>query len=343
MTVTTWQGAPPAGRLIFVGGVHEALPALAALLNGPAEVVEVVTLPPGRAGTSGFVDLEPLASAYGARVRRCADLNAADSVEQVRRQAPDLIVVAGWTRLLSAELLAVPRRGCVGFHASLLPRFRGRAPVNWAILRGETVTGNTMMYLDAGADTGDIIDQRAVPIGPGDTCATVYARVADAGAGMLRRHLLALLAGTAPRRAQGPPDGPPLARRTPAMGITDWDRPARAVHDWIRALTLPYPGAFTFWAGRQVMLWASDGPRDGTRGAPGEVLSRGADGLRVGTAGGSVLVTSVSYAGAAPEPAGAWARRNGLRAGARFERVDRMTAAWALGLGPEPRLAPVAG
>jgi methionyl-tRNA formyltransferase len=127
------------------------------------------------------------------------------------------------------------------------------------------------------------------------------------------------------------------------MGITDWNRPAGAVHDWIRALTAPYPGAFTFWAGRQVMLWASSGPDNGTGGAPGEVLGVGARGIRAGTAGGSVLVSAVSDPGASPEPAGAWAGRNGLRAGGRFDPVDPVTAAWALGLGPEPELAPVAG
>jgi methionyl-tRNA formyltransferase len=348
------QGERPAGRVVFVGAVHEATSALGALLSGPAEVAEVVTLPAGRAGAvSGYVDLEPLASAHGVPVWRCADLNAPESVEHVRRLRPDLIVVAGWTRLLSAELLAVPRRGCVGFHASLLPRYRGRAPVNWAILRGETVTGNTMMYLDAGADTGDIIDQRPVPIRPDDTCATVYARVAEAGAYMLRRHLPALLGGTAPRRPQGPADGPPLVKRTPRMGITDFSRAARAVHDWIRALTEPYPGAFTFWNGRKVMLWASAEPAEapgaggrgghgepGVRGGPGEVLGSGPRGLLVGTADGSVLVTAMSDPGAPPEPAGEWARRNGLRAGDRFDAVDRATSDWVLGLAPEPPATP---
>ena len=183
-------------RVIFVGTVHEAVPALGVLLDSGAEITEVVTLPAERAAsTSGFVDLEPLARAHGIEARRCADINSADSVRHVRELRPELMVVTGWTRLLSAELLSVPPRGVVGFHASLLPRYRGRAPVNWAILRGEATTGNTMMYLDAGTDTGDIIDQQAVPIGADDTCATVYAKVGEAGADMLGRHLQALLDG----------------------------------------------------------------------------------------------------------------------------------------------------
>jgi methionyl-tRNA formyltransferase len=325
------------GRVIFVGAVHEAVPALGALLGSGAEIVEVVTLPVERsASTSGFVDLEPLALAHGIAVRRCADINSAESVRHVRELRPDLMVVTGWTRLLSAELLGVPPRGVIGFHASLLPRYRGRAPVNWAILRGETVTGNTMMYLDAGTDTGDIIDQQTVPITPRDTCATVYARVGEAGADMLRRHLPGLLDGTAPRRPQGPGEGPPLPKRTPEMGITDWNRPDRAVHDWIRALTLPYPGAFTFIAGRKLMLWASavDDSRAGR--AAGEVLGYDKDGVRVATAHGVIMLTSVSDVGDAPEPALAWASRNGLRPGDEFEPVPPGTAAWALGRGPRP-------
>jgi methionyl-tRNA formyltransferase len=314
------------------------VPALGVLIDSGAEITEVVTLPAERAaGTSGFVNLEPLAQAHGIPVRHCADINCAESVQRVRDLRPDLIVVCGWTRLLSAELLGVPPRGVIGFHASLLPRFRGRAPVNWAILRGETVTGNTMMMLDAGTDTGAIVDQRTVPITPDDTCATVYAKVGEAGAEMLRRQLPALLAGTAPRRPQGPADGPPLPKRTPGMGITDWNRPARAVHDWIRALTWPYPGAFTFTGERKVMLWAATPDAATARGAaPGEVLGCDEAGVRVATADGTILLTSMSDAGDPPGVAAAWAARGSLQPGARFEPVPPEVAAWALGLGPKP-------
>jgi methionyl-tRNA formyltransferase len=325
------------GRVAFVGAVHEAVPALGVLIDSGAEITEVVTLPAEReAATSGFVDLEPLAAAHGIPVRRCADINSAESVQRVRDLEPDLMVVCGWTRLLSAELLAVPPRGVIGFHASLLPRFRGRAPVNWAILRGETETGNTMMMLDAGTDTGDIVDQQTIPITPGDTCATVYAKVGEAGAEMLRRQLPALLAGTAPRRPQGPGDGPPLPKRTPGMGITDWNRPARAVHDWIRALTWPYPGAFTFAGDRKVMLWAATPEGTSTTQRPGEVLGCAENGVRVATADGTILLTSASDAGDPPGPASAWFARSGLGPGDRFEPVPPETAAWALGLGPKP-------
>jgi methionyl-tRNA formyltransferase len=339
------MSGPPdagAGRLVFVGAVHEAEPALAALFDNSAEIAEVVTVPaePGHR-PSGYVDLEPLARAHGTPVRRCADINAAEQVDHFRQLAPDLVVVVGWTRLLGPDLLAIPSRGCIGFHASLLPRYRGRAPVNWAIIRGESETGNTMMFLDAGTDTGDIVDQRRVPIGTDDTCATVYARVADAGADMLVEHLPAILNGSAPRRRQGPGDGEVLRKRTPQMGITDWSRTSRSVHDWIRALTAPYPGAFTFLAGRQVMLWASDmSVGDLAGGLPGEVLSSGADGVRVATADGSINVTAMSDPGNPPQPARVWALASGLHPGDRFDGVEESVAQWALGLANAPVVVP---
>ena len=157
------------GRILFVGAVHEAEPALRSVLNAAAEVVGVYTFSEKVASrTAGFVDLEPLAREAGVPVFRTANLNSPKGIQRVRELAPDLVVAVGWTRLLGDELLAIPPRGCVGFHASLLPRHRGRAPVNWAILRGERETGNTMMFLAPGADTGDIIDQRPVTIDPDD-------------------------------------------------------------------------------------------------------------------------------------------------------------------------------
>ena len=286
---------------------------------------------------SGAADLPGLARAAGVPLLCEGDLNSPAAVARVRALDPDLMVVVGWTRLLGPELLSVPRHGCVGFHASLLPRHRGRAPVNWAILRGETVTGNTMMMLDPGVDTGDIVDQRAVSIGPDDTCATVYDRVARAGADMLLAHLSGLLTGTAPRRPQDPAEGDVLPRRTPGMGVIDWARPAPAVHDWVRALTTPYPGAFGTLDGERVMVWRTRPPRgDEPGGPPGTVLGVVPSGVRVATRGGSVLVTAMSGPDRPPQPAAHWSRQTGLEPGARFETVPPAVARWVLGEGPRP-------
>jgi methionyl-tRNA formyltransferase len=336
------QAAPTArGRVVLIGAVHEALPALEALLRLDVRVAGVVTAPAAAAARlSGHVDLAGPLAGRDVPVLRPEDANHPDAVEQVRVLRPDLLVVVGWSRLIGPELLAVPPRGCVGFHASLLPRGRGRAPVNWAIIRGAGATGNTMMLLAPGADTGAVLAQRRIPIGPHDTCADVYAAVGRAGAELLAEQVPLLLAGRArpvPQREDAATWWP---RRTPEMGVTDWNRPAAAVHDWIRAQTRPYPGAFTSRDGRRVMLWGSAPPGPGEpAGPPGEVLAADLGGLRVGTAGGSVLVTTAGDPGGPVEPAGLWYRRQGWRAGEAFDPVDPAVSAWAqgrTGSGPVP-------
>lgn len=329
-----------AGRILFVGAVHEAQPALRALLDIQATVVAVFTLSERLAArTAGAVDLAPTASASGVPVFRTENLNLPEEVERVRALSPDLIVAVGWTRLLGAELLGIPARGCVGFHASLLPRHRGRAPVNWAIIRGDAVTGNTMMFLEEGVDAGDIIDQRPVIIEPDDTCATVYTKVAAAGALMLRTHLPALLAGEAPRRPQDHDGADLLPKRTPEMGVTDWDRPARAVHDWIRALTHPYPGAFSHIDDRKLFIWRSAVPdAGGAEAPPGTILGIEGQAIRVATSDGSLRVLRMQEEGAPEESAVSWYRRQGPATERRFRPVDAATSQWALGFqgGREP-------
>jgi methionyl-tRNA formyltransferase len=246
-------------------------------------------------------------------------------------------VVVGWNQIVRPELLAVPHRGCVGFHASLLPRHRGHAPVNWAILRGETETGNTMMLLDPGVDTGDIVDQTRIAIDPGDTCASIYDRVGQTGARMLVSHLAELLDGRAPRHAQSRDKDRPLPRRVPEMGVIDWNRPAREVHDWIRALTDPYPGAFTFLRGKTVMVWEARRPSHNEPvGEPGVVLALGADGLRVGVHAGSIVLNRMSDAGSRPSDAADWAAHARVSVGTRFDPVAPTILAWARSGGPRP-------
>ena len=295
----------------------------------------------GSRALSGGVDLGPRAVAAGVDVIRTEDVNGHETVAALRERDPDLVIVVGWTRLLGDELLALPRRGCVGFHASLLPQHRGRAPVNWAILRGETTTGNTMMMLAPGADTGDIVDQRVVPIDLDDTCGSVYRKIAAAGADMLDAHLPSLLDGTVRRRPQDARAGDLLPKRVPEMGAIDWDTSARAVHDWVRAMTAPYPGAFATIDGTRVMVWRTRAPLTGEpAGDPGRILAVEEDGVRVGTGGDSVVVTCLSDPGGATDmPATDWCALRGLRVGDRFTLVDSATARWCRGEGPRPEAA----
>lgn len=334
MTMTPLSNGRAAGpaRVVVIGAVHEALPVLEAVIGSDlVTLAGVLTLTRrGTRSVSGAVDLQSAAVRAGAEVLRDDDPNSARALAWVGMLEPDLLVVVGWSQLIGSTLLAMARCGCVGFHASLLPRDRGHAPVNWAILRGESRTGNTMMLLDRHADTGDIVAQTVIPIGPDDTCATVYAEVGRSGARMLLEHLPALLDGSVRRTPQTCDGGEMLPRRVPDMGITDWTRSRREVHDWVRALTKPYPGAFTLLGGRRVMVWETRLESEpGPWGGPGEILRADRDGIQVGVGDGSILVTRVSEVGRSPRHARRWLFQARVPVGAVFEPVAPDIAQWA--------------
>jgi methionyl-tRNA formyltransferase len=172
------------------------------------------------------------------------DPNDPAFVARIATLAPDFLFSFYYRRMLSPALLATARHGALNLHGSLLPRYRGRAPVNWAVLNGEVETGATLHYMTARPDAGDIVAQRAVAIGPDETGREVQDRVAAAGAALLDEVLPALLAGTAPRRPNDLTAGSYFGGRTPDDGRIDLAWPAKRVHDLVRAVAPPYPGAF---------------------------------------------------------------------------------------------------
>lgn len=253
--------------------------------------------------------------------------------------APDLLVVIDGRRPVSPELLATIRLGGVGIHPSLLPDYPGPDAVNWAILRGEMTTGVTMFLLDAHGTRGRVVAQRVVRIGPNDTCAELYARTDEASAQLLVEQLPALLSGIAPPEALAlDPRIPHLPLRTPDMGVVDWTSSGRMVHDWVRALTLPFSGAFSVLDERRVMIWATrlPAPREPV-GPPGEVIGFDRGGVRIGVQAGSIIVSRMSYSGNPPAPAALWCRVTGVDVGARFELVPADHAARARGAGVQRR------
>jgi methionyl-tRNA formyltransferase len=168
--------------------------------------------------------------------------------------APDFIFSFYYRQLLPAALLGMARRGALNMHGSLLPHFRGRAPVNWAVLRGATETGATLHYMVAQADAGDIVDQQAVPILENDTAYEVFSRVTDAAETILARSLPKLVAGTAGRLPQNLALGEYCGRRRPEDGRIDWSRPAREIHNLVRAVAPPFPGAFAHIGGERWLI-----------------------------------------------------------------------------------------
>lgn len=308
-------------RTVFVGAVEEGRRCLEAMLAWGEPFAGFVTLKEEVAReTSGAVPFDDLAERHGVPLLKVRDLNHPNNVERLRAMSPDLLLVIGWTRLIGPEILKLPRLGCIGFHASLLPRYRGRAPVNWAIINGETETGNSMFFLDGGVDTGDLIAQRRIPIAASDTCATLYEKVAASAVEMLRENLPLLKEGRAPRTPQDHALATVMPRRRPEDGLIDWEKDSAALDRWVRALTHPYPGAFTQEGGRRVLVWRAS-RREGGGGAPGEVTALSSRGVDVATGGGGVLrLESIQFEGQDERPAAevaeAAAWRPGLRLGA---------------------------
>jgi methionyl-tRNA formyltransferase len=211
----------------------------------------------------------------------------------------DLIIVIGWCQLLSPRILKIPKVGVVGAHASLLPHNKGSAPVNWALIRDEKLTGNTLMWLDEGVDSGKIIDQYPIPIRDYDTCKTLYDGVAWSNYQMLRKLIFLLERGEKPGLTQPPSFEDILPRRRPEDGLIHWLWDSRKVYDFVRALTKPYPGAFSFFDGKKWYLWNCSLLPIDTPGNPGCIIGsvvspiESSCGLMVGCGKGAVILLEI--------------------------------------------------
>ncbi|HEY6515691.1 MAG TPA: formyltransferase [Steroidobacteraceae bacterium] len=224
---------------------------LKTLLSAQVEVPLVVTVDDDPAENRWFASVAATAKEYGLPAVMPADANCAELAERVARLQPDFIFSFYYRSMLGAPLLRSARRGALNIHGSLLPKYRGRAPVNWAILNGERQTGATLHYMVERADAGDIVDQLVVPILDDDDAREVFGKVTAAAEIVLARSLPGLIAGDAARRPQIIEPGQYFGRRRPEDGRIDWGQPAVRIHNLVRAVAPPFPGAFTELDGRQ--------------------------------------------------------------------------------------------
>lgn len=228
---------------------------LATLLRHGVDVPLVVTHENNPNETIWFESVAALAQRHGIRVVTPNDPNTAEMIAGVRAAQPDFLFSFYYRNLLQAPLLAIAPRGNYNMHGSLLPKYRGRVPVNWAIIHGETETGATLHAMTGKPDNGAIVAQEAIPIGPDDTAQQVFNAVTGAAARALERVLPALLAGTAPHTPQDLTQGAYFKGRKPEDGRIDFSWSAQRIHNFVRALTRPYPGAFADIADKPVLLW----------------------------------------------------------------------------------------
>ena len=306
-------------RLAFLGTGRFAVPSLEAVLDAGHDVVALVTQPDRESGRGRELAPPPtklVALARGLTVQQPRRIRLPEAVEALAALAPEILVVVAYGQILPPAVLGLAPRGAVNVHASLLPLYRGAAPIQWAVARGASETGVTTMQLDEGLDTGPILLARATPIGPDETAGELQERLAALGATLL----LETLAGLAAHRLEPRPQDHARATLAPILrkedGRVDWSLAARELGWRVRGVH-PWPGMTAAWQGRGLKLLrvaeALPGP-----GEPGQVLAVEAQGVVVGCGGGSRLrLVEVQPESRRAMPAGAWA------AGARVRPDDR--------------------
>jgi len=285
-----------------MGTPELACASLEALLNAPdIQVLAVVTQPDRPKGRALHLTPSPvkeLASRKGLPVLQPEKAREQDFIESVRQMNPDLILVAAYGQILTAALLEVPRLGCLNVHTSLLPKLRGAAPIQWSILNDEPVTGITIMKMDLGLDTGDILTQESTAILPADDARSLHDRLAQLGGRLLVETIGPYTSGTLQPRPQ-PTQGATYARRiVKEDGRINWNLPARRVWNQVRGL-VPWPGAFTYLTDtKQTLLkiWKAE-PAIGS-GAPGQVLCADKSGIVVACGHEALRILSLQREGA---------------------------------------------
>ncbi len=288
-------------RIVFMGTPEFALPILATLADHH-EVVAVYTRadkPAGRGKALAESPVKILARERGLTIEQPRTLRNPEMQERLRAYRPELIVVAAYGLILPQAVLDIPSHGCVNTHASLLPRWRGAAPISAAILAGDAQTGITLMQMDAGVDTGAVIAMHAIPIEPQDTTGSLTLKLAQLGAEMLKYILAHWLAGEiTPRPQTGEPTFTHMIKKE--EGLIDWTKPAAETERAVRAFN-PWPSAFTFWAPpssqpAMLKIWRADVEEGRPDHSPGMVVNTG-QGIGVATGEGMLMLSEVQLAG----------------------------------------------
>ncbi len=285
-------------RIIFMGTPEFAVPVLDALTHTTHKIVGVYTRPDQPAGRGKQLRASPvkrLAETRGLPIFQPPTLRKSEFIAPLCDLAPDVIIVAAYGLILPPDVIAIPPRGCINTHASLLPRHRGAAPIAAAILMGDKETGVTLMQMDAGLDTGPILAQRAVPIADDDTTGTLTPKLADLAAALLIETLPRILAGEITPQPQDESRATVFKTIRKEQGLIDWTLPAIEIERRVRAFN-PWPSAYTFWNGAQLKILRAQAAPANTRGEPGRVQQIEKE-IAIATGSGILLLHEVQLAG----------------------------------------------
>lgn len=296
-------------RIVFMGTPDFAVASLKSLIEAGHLVSGVVTQPDRPKGRGQKLTPPPVkvaAQEAGLTVFQPEKIKTPGFVEELRRLAPELIVVAAFGQLLSGEILELPPHGCINVHASLLPKYRGAAPIHWAVINGEPNTGVTIMQMDVGLDTGDMIISEDIPITPEDSTGSLHDKLAQLGGRLLVRAIAAISQGKAQRMPQNHDESTYAPLLTKEVEKIGWGRSSVEIFNLVRGLN-PWPGAYTLFEDKVLKVWGTractidrvPGPiPELSRYKPGEVLGRVPDvGFAVTTGNGCIALTEVQPQG----------------------------------------------
>jgi len=305
-------------RLVFMGTPQFAVPPLQSLAEAGHDIAGVVTRtdkPAGRGRTLAAPPVKTAAEQRGLPVFQPRRVREPEFIETLRKLRPEAIVVAAYGQILPKEILSLPKYGCINIHASLLPAYRGAAPINWAIIRGEAETGITIMQMDEGMDTGAILMRQSIPIEPADTAGSLTEKLSVIGARLITGALLLVESGALKQAQQ---DGT-KATTAPILkkedGLIDWSLPATEIHNRVRGLS-PWPGAYSFLDGKLIKILAS-APRPGS-GEPGKLYNQDKNILSAGTGSGLLDIVTIQPEGKKPMTAAEFLRGHRDIAGKKF-------------------------
>lgn len=287
-------------KLVYMGTPDFAVPPLTALVEAGHEVAAVVTQPDKPKGRGKAVLMTPVkekALSYGIPVYQPARIKKDEEfLKTLREINPDAIVVAAFGQILPKEILELPKYGCVNIHASLLPKYRGAAPIQWAVIDGEKESGITTMMMDVGLDTGDMLDRTVIPLAEDETGGSLFEKLSRAGGPLILKTLEALENGTAVRTKQ-PEEGATYAGMLDkSLGNIDWTQSAAKIERLIRGLN-PWPSAYTGYKGKTMKLWAADVLKGTFEGVPGEIIKVEKERFLVRTGDGALAVKELQLEG----------------------------------------------
>jgi methionyl-tRNA formyltransferase len=287
-------------RVIFMGTPDFAVPALRALAEADYDLVAVVTQPDrpkGRGKKNTSPPVKEAAVSLKIPVFQPAKIKDPDFICALRDLSPDVIAVVAYGRILPKDILTLPGYGCINVHASLLPKYRGAAPIHWAVINGDKLTGITTMFMDEGLDTGDMILREAVPVYDDDNVGALHDRLAILGAKLLIKTLGLLRCGRAARLPQaGESSYAPMLKAEDELIL--WARPAGDIYNQIRGMN-PWPGARTTLHGKVLKIWRAElFEGNGSAFIPGQIISAGSDGIIVQAGKGRLKISELQLQGA---------------------------------------------